>query len=199
MRSHGAIGFYKPYFCEIFFQNYLGSISLITCYRCIGWSVPTVCAFYPDSQTAETLRSACIFMCRLVMRSLSKAFSGKQCNFWTGFNVHVQPGQCFLSSPLFCETAYIWNLHHFVSIFFSVLFKVLKLKLNLVKLTFWTAISSHQVMGMSLTKVWVMYRLFNVLCWLWNIYEGAELPSVYFITNTKHCITYLALTQLFPV
>ena len=43
------------------------------------------------------------------------------------------------------------------------------------------------------------YRLFNVLCWLWNIYEGAELPSVYFITNTKHCITYLALTQLFPV
>ena len=44
-----------------------------------------------------------------------------------------------------------------------------------------------------------MYRLFNVLCWLWNKYEGAELPSVYFITNTKHCITYLALTQLFPV
>ena len=30
-----------------------------------------------------------------------------------------------------------------------------------------------------------MYRLFNVLCWLWNIYEGAELPSVCFITNTK--------------
>ena len=69
----------------------------------------------------------------------------------------------------------------------------------MVKLTFWTAISSHQVMGMSLTKVWVMYRLFNVLCWLWNIYEGAELTSVYFITYTKHCITYLALTQLFPV
>ena len=45
----------------------------------------------------------------------------------------------------------------------------------------------------------VMYMLFNVLCWLWNIYEGAGLPSVYFITNTKHCIIYLALTQLFPV
>ena len=44
-----------------------------------------------------------------------------------------------------------------------------------------------------------MYRLFNVLCWLWNIYGGAKLPSVYFITNTKHCITYLALTKLFPV
>ena len=43
------------------------------------------------------------------------------------------------------------------------------------------------------------HRLFNVLFWLWNIYEGAELPSVYFITNTKHYITYLNLTQLFLV
>ena len=34
------------------------------------------------------------------------------------------------------------------------------------------------------------FRLFNVLFWLWNIYQGAELPSVYFITNTKHCIAY---------
>ena len=25
---------------------------------------------------------------------------------------------------------------------------------------------------------WAKYRLFNVLCWLWNIYEGAELPIV---------------------
>ena len=48
-------------------------------------------------------------------------------------------------------------------------------------------------MVMGLTKVWVMYKLFDVLCWLWNIYEGVELRSVYFITNTKHCITYLAL------
>ena len=44
-----------------------------------------------------------------------------------------------------------------------------------------------------------MYSLFNVLCLLCNIYEGAQLPSVYFITNTKHCITYLALTHLFSV
>ena len=43
------------------------------------------------------------------------------------------------------------------------------------------------------------YRLFNVLCWLWNIYKGAELPSINFITNTKHCIIYLVLTQLLPV
>ena len=102
-------------------------------------------------------------------------------------------------------TTFLLNSYHLkftsfcVNILITVLFRVLNIKLNLVKLTFWTAISSHQVMGMSLTKVWVMYRLFNVLCWLWNIYEGAELPSVYFITNTKHCITYLALTQLFPV
>ena len=53
--------------------------------------------------------------------------------------------------------------------------------------------------GKSCIYKYTMYRLFNVLCWLWNIYEGAELPSIYFITNTKHCITYLALTQLFPV
>ena len=47
----------------------------------------------------------------------------------------------------------------------------------------------------------VKYSIFNVLCWLWNIDERAELPSVYmyFITNTKQCITYLAVTQLFPV
>ena len=43
-----------------------------------------------------------------------------------------------------------------VNILLTVLFRVLKIKLNLVKLTFWTAIYSHQVMGMSLTKMWVM-------------------------------------------
>ena len=46
--------------------------------------------------------------------------------------------------------------------------------------------------------VYNKYRLFNVLCWLWKIYEGA-VSSVYFIINTKHCLTYFALTQLFPV
>ena len=44
-----------------------------------------------------------------------------------------------------------------------------------------------------------MHRLFNVLCWLWNIYDRAKLPRVYFITSTKHCMPYLALTQVFPV
>ena len=94
-----------------------------------------------------------------------KAFWDKQCNFWSVFNVHMQPGQCFLQSPIFCESDNIWNLHHFVSIFWSVLFRVLKIKINLVKLTFWTAISSHQVMGMSLTKVWVME---NIPRWIWS-------------------------------
>ena len=56
-------------------------------------------------------------------------------------------------------------------------FRVLNIKLNLVKLTFWTAISSHQVMGMSFTKVWVMkYTTLNMVivkviqCFLLNFY-----------------------------
>ena len=64
--------------------------------------------------------------------------------------------------------------------------------------TFQDVKSTQETAGSGLNRLY-KYRLFNVLCWLWNIYEGAELPSVYFITNTKHCITYLALTQLFPV
>ena len=47
-----------------------------------------------------------------------------------------------------------------VNILITVFFGVLKIKRNLVKLTFRTAISSHQVMGMSLTK-----------CGLWKIYH----------------------------
>ena len=34
-----------------------------------------------------------------------------------------------------------------VNIFITDLFRVLKMKINLVKLRFWTVISSHQVMG----------------------------------------------------
>ena len=72
----GQIDFISSIFVNFFFQNYLGSISLITRYRCIGCSVPTVCAFYPDSQTVEILRSARIFMCHLVVLSLSKKYFG---------------------------------------------------------------------------------------------------------------------------
>ena len=72
----GQTDFISSIFVRFFiFQNYLGIISLITRYRCIGWSVLTVCAFYPDSQTMETLRSACIFICRLIMLTFSKSIS----------------------------------------------------------------------------------------------------------------------------
>ena len=64
--------------------------------------------------------------------------------------------------------------------------------------TFQDVKPTQETAGSGLNRLY-KYRLFNVLCWLWNIYEGAELLSVYFITNTKHCLTYLALTQLFPV
>ena len=110
----------------------------------------------------------------------------------------MQPGQCFLSR-LFSVKQLTFEIYTILCQYsYHSFIKGSKNK-KMVKLTFWTANSSHQVVGMSLTKVWVMYVLFNVLRWLWNIYEGAELPSVYFITNTKHCITYLALTKLFPV
>ena len=154
-------------------------------------------------------------------RLFQKAFWDNQCYFWPGFNVHVQPGQCFLQSPLFCETAIIWNLHQVVSIFFQFLFRGLNIKLK-VKLIFWTAISSHQVVGMSLTKGWVMeniprwiwsfscnqlaenkrkwagHGLNNVLCCLWNIHSGAPLPRIYSITNTKHWITYTYPIEPWP-
>ena len=38
---------------------------------------------------------------------------------------------------------------------------------------------------------------YSMFCVGYGIYTPSS-PSVYFITNTKHCITYLALTQLFP-
>ena len=69
-------------------------------------------------------------ICSLASVSCSRLFSVKQHN---------------LKFTSFC-----------VNILITVLFRVLKIKINLVKLTFWTAISSHQVMGMSLTKVWVL-------------------------------------------
>ena len=48
--------------------------------------------------------------------------------------------------------------------YYHILSRVLKIKINLVKLTFRTAISSHQVMGMSLKKVCVMQ---NITRWIW--------------------------------
>ena len=50
----------------------------------------------------------------------------------------------------------VFCFHHFpsfcVDILITVLARLLKMKINLVKFTFLTAISSHQTMGMSLKK-----------------------------------------------
>ena len=77
---------------------------------------------------------ASMYMCSLVSVFYSRLFSVKQLN---------------LKFTSFC-----------VNVLITVLFRVLKIKLNSVKLTFWTAISSHQVMGMSLTNfgLWKIYH-----------------------------------------
>ena len=64
----------------------------------------------------------------------------------------------FLFSPLFSERTKILTFTSFCNdILITVLYRVLKIKINLVKLKFWTAISSHQVMGMSLSKGCFMF------------------------------------------
>ena len=70
-----------------------------------------------------------MYMCSLVSAFCSHHFSVKQLSF----EIYIKLCQYF----------------------FQFLFRGLNIKLNLVKLTFWTAISSHQVVGMSLTKGWV--------------------------------------------
>ena len=78
---------------------------------------------------------ASMYMCSLVSVFCSRLFSVNQLTFE------------------------IYNTSFCVNILITVLFRVLKMKINLAKLTFWTAISSHQVMRMSLTKVWVMENI----------------------------------------
>ena len=67
----------------------------------------------------------------------------------------------FFSSHLFSVKQLTFEIYIIlcVNILITVLLRVLNIKLNFVKLTFWTAISSHQVMGMSLTKVRVMENI----------------------------------------
>ena len=77
----GQMDFISSIFVNFFFQNYLGKIALITRYIGRGWSIVTACAFYPDSQTVETLRSA-LYSCAVWSCCLcQKAFQDKQCNF----------------------------------------------------------------------------------------------------------------------
>ena len=70
-----------------------------------------------------------MYMCSLVGVFCSRHFSVKQLTF----EIDI----------ILCQYSY----HSF------------KIKMSLVKLTFWIAISSHQVMGMGLTKVWVMENI----------------------------------------
>ena len=46
---------------------------------------------------------------------------------------------------------------------------------------------------------WCLRVGYSMFCVGYGIYTRERSPSVYFMTNTKHCITYLALIQLFPV
>ena len=157
----GQMHFISSFFVRFFFQNYLGSI--------IYWShVTDVYADQTPLYVHSTLilkqwrhsdqhvYSCAVWSCCLYQ----KAFRDKQCNFWPGFNVHVQPGKYFLQSPLFCETTYI------------------------LKFTFQDVKPTQETAGSGLNM------LYNVLCCLWNIHSGAPLPHIYSITNTKHWIAY---------
>ena len=76
---------------------------------------------------------ASMYMCSLVGVFCSRHFSVKQLTF-----------EIYIILCQYCHHSFIL---------------VLKIKINLVKLTCLAAISSHQVMGMSLTKVWVMENI----------------------------------------
>ena len=103
-----------------FFKIIWNDWSLITRYRCIGWSVPTVCAFYLHLQTVETIRSQCIFMCRLINNlSLSNSILGQGSVISDRLQCTRATWSVFLQSPIFCIIAWIWNLHYFMSIFLS--------------------------------------------------------------------------------
>ena len=91
--------------------------------------------FKKDLGTSSVISDqASMYICSLVSVFCSRQFSVKQLTF---------------------EIYIIF----FVNILITVLFRILNIKPNLVKLAFWTAISSHQVMEMNLTKVWVMENI----------------------------------------
>ena len=69
----------EAFLLDFFFQNCLGSISLITHYRCISWSVPTVCDFLPwFSNSGDTQISVHIHV-----TSISKSILGQSVLFLT--------------------------------------------------------------------------------------------------------------------
>ena len=54
----------------------------------------------------------------------------------------------------------------------------------LVKLIFWTVISSHQVIGMSLTKVWVV-KVIQCFVLVMEYIRGSEAPECIFHKQHK--------------
>ena len=73
----------------------------------------------------------------------------------------MQPGQCFSAVANFSVKQLKFEIYIILChVLITVFFRVLKIKLNFVKLTFRTAISSHQVMGMlsKMCEVWKIYH-----------------------------------------
>ena len=99
-------------------------------------------------------------MCRLVMLSFKRRFGtssviSDQASIYMCSLVSVFCSRLFSVNQLTFEIYIIlcqYSDHSFI-------LGSKNKNINLVKLTFWTAISSHQVMGMSLTKMWVMENI----------------------------------------
>ena len=90
-------------FVRFFFQNYLGIID--------HWShVTEISADQSPLLVHSTLirkqwkhsdqRAYLCVVWSCYMYLYQIAFWDKQCNFWPGYNIHVQPGQCFLTQPI---------------------------------------------------------------------------------------------------
>ena len=97
---------------------------------CVGYGIYTREHFGTSSIISD---QASMYVCSLVGVFCSRHFSVKQLKF------EIYIFLCQYSYHIF-----IWGS---------------KKKMVIHVLTFWTAISSHQVMGMSLTKVWVMENI----------------------------------------
>ena len=73
----------------------------------------------------------------------------------------MKPSQLFFCSRQFSVKQLKFEIYIILChVLITVFFRVLKIKLNLVKLTFRTSISSHQIMGMLTKKceVWKIYH-----------------------------------------
>ena len=135
MCPDGKNGFNKQLFRWKYFKFAKLSESDVTYVWLIGL---IMFVHFTLANSGDPLRSALISICRLVMQSLSNNTWGTQCNFCPGFNIRT-------ARPLFSAVAtctmkqlkfeiYIilcrYSYHTYLS------FEILKIKVNLVKLTF---------------------------------------------------------------